>query len=90
MTARRTACLFAALLALAGCDAVPPDATIRIRSYEYFVFLPNDYESQEDKIFVTWSTSIVGVASYDQLELISETALNLIEDFIEDFQRVNL
>ena len=47
MTARRTTCLLAALLALAGCDAVPPDATIRIRSYEYFVFLPNDYESRD-------------------------------------------
>ncbi len=41
-------------------------------------------------VAVTWSTSIVGIASYDQLGLISETALNLIEDFIEDFQRVNL
>ena len=40
-------------------------------------------------VAVTWSTSIVGIASYDQLGLISETALNLIEDFIEDFQRVN-
>ena len=41
-------------------------------------------------VAVTWSTSIVGIASYDQLGLISETALNLLEDFIEDFQRVNL
>ncbi len=47
MTARRTACLLAALLALAGCDAVPPDATIRIQSYTYFVFLPTDYESRD-------------------------------------------
>ncbi len=41
-------------------------------------------------VAVTWSTSIVGIASYDQLGLISETALNLLEDFIKDFQRVNL
>ena len=47
MTARRTAFLLVALLALAGCDAVPPDATIRIRSYEYFVFLPNEYERRD-------------------------------------------
>lgn len=40
-------------------------------------------------VAVTWSTSIVGIASYDQLGLIPDAALNLIEDFIEDFQRVN-
>ena len=40
-------------------------------------------------VATTWSTSIVGIASYDQLGLIPQTALNLLEDFIEDFQRVN-
>ena len=41
-------------------------------------------------VAATWSTSIVGIASYDQLGLIPQTALHLLEDFIEDFQRVNL
>ncbi|MFQ5569170.1 MAG: prolyl oligopeptidase family serine peptidase [Rhodothermales bacterium] len=47
MNARTTACLFAVLLAVVGCDAVPPDATIRIKGYDYFVFLPRQYESRD-------------------------------------------
>ena len=39
---------------------------------------------------ITWSTSIVGVASYDQLGVIPDAALNLLEEFVEDYQRVNL
>ncbi len=40
-------------------------------------------------VAVTWATSIVGVASFDQIGQISKVALNLLEDFIEDFQEIN-
>jgi len=41
-------------------------------------------------VAATWSASIVGIASHDHLRLIPEAALGLLEDFIEDFNGVNL
>ena len=40
-------------------------------------------------VATTWATSIVGVASYDHLGIIPEAALNLLDDFIDDFRVIN-
>jgi len=40
-------------------------------------------------VATTWATSIVGLASYDNLGLVPETALGLLEEFVDDFRRVN-
>lgn len=41
------------------------------------------------RVAATWATSIVGVASYDNLGIISEAALNLLDDFVDDFHQIN-
>ena len=40
-------------------------------------------------VAATWATSIVGVASYDNLGIIPEAALNLLDDFVDDFRQIN-
>ena len=40
-------------------------------------------------VAATWATSIVGVASYDNLGIIPEAALNLLDDFVDDFHQIN-
>ncbi len=37
----------------------------------------------------TWETSMVGIVSYDRMHLIRQSAVNLLQDFISDFNRVN-
>lgn len=37
----------------------------------------------------TWETGMVGIVSYDRMQLIMESAVNLLQDFISDFNRVN-
>lgn len=37
----------------------------------------------------TWETGMVGIVSYDRMEVIQEAAQNLIGDFIRDFGQVN-
>lgn len=37
----------------------------------------------------TWETGMVGLVSYDRMEVIQEAARNLIGDFIRDFSQVN-
>lgn len=37
----------------------------------------------------TWEDSLVGLVSQDRLDLIPEAALELVEQFIEDFKRIN-
>lgn len=38
----------------------------------------------------TWETGLVGIVSYDQMHIIQESAIGLIEEFINDFRSVNL
>lgn len=38
----------------------------------------------------TWETALVGIVSYDRLKVIEESAVNLLQDFIDDYRRVNL
>jgi len=37
----------------------------------------------------TWETGMVGIVSYDRMNIIQEAAVNLMGDFIDDFRRVN-
>lgn len=37
----------------------------------------------------TWETGMVGIVSYDRMDVIQEAAQNLIGDFIRDFGQVN-
>ena len=37
----------------------------------------------------TWDTGLVGVVSYDTLELIGETAVSSVTNFIDDYHAVN-
>lgn len=37
----------------------------------------------------TWETGMVGIVSYDRMNVIQEAAVNLLGDFINDFERVN-
>ncbi len=38
----------------------------------------------------TWQTSLVGIVSYDRMNVIGESAVNLLHDFISDYNKVNL
>ncbi len=38
---------------------------------------------------VTWESGSVGIVSYDQMNLISDAAKNLIEEFISDYNQIN-
>lgn len=38
---------------------------------------------------VTWESGSVGIVSYDQMDLISDAAKNLIEEFISDYKQIN-
>ncbi|MDX1639043.1 MAG: hypothetical protein R3281_13805 [Balneolaceae bacterium] len=38
----------------------------------------------------TWQTGLVGIVSYDQMNIIGESAVGLLDDFINDYNRVNL
>ena len=40
-------------------------------------------------VATTWATSIVGVASYDHLGIIPDAALDLLDDFVDDFRGIN-
>ncbi len=40
-------------------------------------------------VAATWGASVVGIASYDRLPIIAESALSLLEDFVRDFRSVN-
>lgn len=37
----------------------------------------------------TWETGMVGIVSYDRMNVIQEAAVDLLGDFINDFKRVN-
>lgn len=37
----------------------------------------------------TWETGMVGIVSYDRMNIIQESAVNLLGDFINDFNSVN-
>ena len=37
----------------------------------------------------TWETGMVGIVSYDRMNVIQEAAVDLLADFISDFNRVN-
>lgn len=37
----------------------------------------------------TWETGMVGIVSYDRMNIIQEAAVNLLGDFIDDFRSVN-
>ena len=37
----------------------------------------------------TWETGMVGIVSYDRMNVIQEAAVDLLGDFISDFRRVN-
>lgn len=37
----------------------------------------------------TWETGMVGIVSYDRMNIIQESAVNLLGDFIDDFNSVN-
>lgn len=37
----------------------------------------------------TWETGMVGIVSYDRMEVIQEAAVDLLGDFISDFESVN-
>ena len=37
----------------------------------------------------TWETGMVGIVSYDRMNIIQEAAVNLMGDFIDDFRSVN-
>ena len=37
----------------------------------------------------TWETGMVGIVSYDRMNIIQESAVNLLGDFIDDFRSVN-
>lgn len=37
----------------------------------------------------TWETGTVGIVSYDRMNVIGESAVNLLQDFISDFNKVN-
>ncbi len=37
----------------------------------------------------TWETGMVGIVSYDRMNIIQESAVNLLDDFIDDFRSVN-
>lgn len=38
----------------------------------------------------TWETGLVGIVSYDRMNVIGESAVNLLQDFIDDYNQVNL
>lgn len=38
----------------------------------------------------TWETGMVGIVSYDRMGLIQESAVDLLRDFIDDYNRVNM
>ncbi|MDR8392484.1 hypothetical protein NC796_15120 [Aliifodinibius sp. S!AR15-10] len=38
----------------------------------------------------TWQTGLVGIVSYDRMNVIGESAVNLLDDFIKDYNQVNL
>lgn len=38
----------------------------------------------------TWQTGMVGIVSYDRMNVIGESAVNLLQDFIDDYNQVNL
>lgn len=38
---------------------------------------------------ITWESGSVGIVSYDQIDLISDAAKNLIEEFISDYNQIN-
>lgn len=38
----------------------------------------------------TWETGLVGIVSYDRMNVIGDSAVNLLQDFISDYNRVNL
>ena len=38
----------------------------------------------------TWQTGVVGIVSYDRLNVIAESAVDLLQDFIDDYHQVNL
>ena len=37
----------------------------------------------------TWETGMVGIVSFDRLDVINRAASGLIDDFIEDYKRSN-
>lgn len=37
----------------------------------------------------TWETGMVGIVSYDRMNIIQEAAVNLLGDFVDDFRSVN-
>ena len=37
----------------------------------------------------TWETGMVGIVSYDRLNVIKESAVGLLQDFIDDYNRIN-
>ncbi|MDX1618896.1 MAG: hypothetical protein R3224_08930 [Balneolaceae bacterium] len=38
----------------------------------------------------TWESGLVGIVSYDRMNVIGDSAVNLLQDFISDYNRVNL
>ena len=47
------------------------------------------HDAAAPTVAATWATSIVGLASYDNLGIIPEAALGLLDDFIKDFSQIN-
>lgn len=47
--------------------------------------LNNDLETSVS----TWQTGMVGIVSYDRMNVIGESAVNLLENFISDYHRIN-
>lgn len=60
--------------------------SIRLRLFQPVKLILNrDLETAAS----TWEDSIVGLVSYDQIPVIGEVASNMIETFIEDYQKAN-
>lgn len=38
----------------------------------------------------TWQTGLVGIVSYDRMNIIGESAVGILDDFINDYNQVNL
>ncbi|MFH5883246.1 hypothetical protein ACG2F4_02960 [Halalkalibaculum sp. DA3122] len=38
----------------------------------------------------TWQTGLVGIVSYDRMNVIGESAVGILDDFIKDYNKVNL
>lgn len=68
----------------AGQGLVP--FSVSIRFYQPVkLTLNRDLETSAS----TWETGLVGIVSYDRMNVIGDSAVDLLQDFINDYNRVN-